>query len=141
MWKRTHSKLYTEVTKEAVWRVLTDVNNWATWHGDLDSCIMEGSFKVGNHFMLKPKGMSAVKIVLTDVQPEKQFTDCTSFFGAKMPHTFVLEETPEGLRITSTLVVTGILSWVWIKLVAQHVADSVSEEMDTLIALVRNKHV
>ena len=141
MWRVTHSKVYQGVKKEDVWRVLTDVNNWATWHGDLDSCIMEGPFKVGNHFMLKPKGMSAVKIVLTDVQPGKQFTDCTSFFGAKMPHTFLLEETPEGLRISSALSVTGILSWVWIKLVAQHVADSALEEMDAAAALARNKHV
>ena len=141
MWKRTTSKVYQDVKKEAVWSILTDVNKWATWHGDLDSCTMEGPFKAGNHFMLKPKGMSAVKIVLTDVQPDAQFTDCTTFFGAKMPHTFLLEETSEGLRITSTLVVTGWLSWLWIKLVAQHVADSVKEEMDAAVVLAREKHV
>jgi hypothetical protein len=141
MWRVTHSKLYQGVKREDVWRVLTDVNNWATWHGDLDFCTMEGSFKVGNHFMLKPKGMSAVKIVLTDIQPGKEFTDCTSFFGAKMCDTHAMEETSEGLLLTNTVVVTGWLSWVWIKLVVQHVADSKPEETDALIALVRSKHV
>lgn len=44
-----------------------DVNNWPAWHGDLDYCILEGKFEIGNFFMLKPKGESPVKIVLTEI--------------------------------------------------------------------------
>jgi hypothetical protein len=44
MWKRTHSKVYQGVKKEDVWNVLTDINQWATWDGDLDSCTMQGPF-------------------------------------------------------------------------------------------------
>lgn len=135
MWKRVYSKVFSGVTKEAVWRLWTDVNAWPTWHGDLDSCKMVGEFVVGNHFMLKPHGAPAVKIVLTDIVAGQSFTDCTPFFGAKMYDTHALEETPEGLKLTNTLVVTGPLRWLWIKLVAQHVADSVPQEMEALVSL------
>ena len=140
MWTRTYTKTVTGVKKEDVWKVWTDVNNWPTWHGDLDYCKLEGDFVVGNHFMLKPKGVGPVKIVLTEIDDGKSFTDCTTFFGAKMYDTHAMEETPEGLKLTNTLKVTGPLRWLWIKLVAQNVADTIPEETEALINLARRSH-
>ena len=50
-----------------------------------------------------------------------------------MYDTHALQETADGLIITNTLVVTGPLKWLWVKLVAQHVANTVPNEMDALI--------
>ncbi len=141
MWKRTFTKVYKNVSKEAIWKLWTDINNWPTWHDDLEYCRLVGKFEVGNHFLLKPKGVSEVKIMLTDIKHLQHFTDCTSFFGAKMYDTHAIEETPEGdLRITNTLIVTGPLRWLWVKLVAQNVADSVELETETLVKLARENH-
>lgn len=137
MWKKTYSKTFEGIKREDVWRIWTDVNNWTTWHDDLDYCKLEGDFVVGNHFMLKPQGTNPVKIVLTEINEGYSFTDCTSFFGAKMYDTHAMEETPEGLKLTNTLVVTGPLKWLWIKLVAQNVADSAPEETEALVKLVK----
>lgn len=138
MWIRTYSKIYKGLSKETVWKIWTDVNNWPAWHGDLDSCTLKGSFKKGNHFLLKPKGMKAVKIDLLEVEKEKKFTDCTTFFGAIMYDTHELEETNEGLKVTNTLKVTGFLRFLWIKLVAQNIAATVPDEMEALVKLARS---
>ena len=135
MWTRTYSKTFKNVEKEEIWRIWTDVNNWPKWHGDLDYCKMEDSFVVGKHFILKPKGVRPVKIIITEIDEGNKFTDCTSFFGAKMYDTHALEETPNGLQLTNILVVTGPLKWLWIKLVAQDVANTVPDEMEALIEL------
>ena len=135
MWERTYSKTFTGIKREDIWTIWTDVNNWPKWHGDLDYCKLEGAFEVGNYFMLKPKGVRAVKIVLTEIDEGKSFTDCTTFPGAKMCDTHALEETPEGLKLTNTLIVTGPLKWLWIKLVAQNVADTVPDEVEALVKL------
>jgi hypothetical protein len=137
MWSKTYSKTFSGVKKEDIWRLWADVNNWADWLGDVDYCKIEGPFKIGNYFMMKPKGMNPIKIVLTEVEEGRTFTDCTSFFGAKMYDTHTLEETPEGIRLTSRLVVTGPLQWLWVKLVAKNVATTVPSEMETLIKLIR----
>jgi len=139
MWLRTYSKTFSDIKKENVWHLWTDVNNWTDWLGDIDYCKIEGPFKVGNHLMMKPKGMNPIKIVLTEVIEGRTFTDCTSFFGAKMYDTHTLEETPEGIRLTSTLVVTGPLRWLWVKLVAKNVADTVPNEMEALVKLIRQR--
>ncbi|QQR48939.1 SRPBCC family protein [bacterium] len=140
MWQQTVQKLYQNVKKEDVWRLWIDIAKWPLWHDDLDSCTMEGPFEVGNFFWLKPKGMKAVKIELTDIKEGFSFTDCTKFLGAKMYDTHTLEETPDGLLLTNTVVVTGPMRWLWIKLVAQNVANTSLDHMDALVALARGLH-
>ncbi|MBP6985664.1 MAG: polyketide cyclase [Alphaproteobacteria bacterium] len=140
MWTRTYSKTFQALKREDIWRIWTDINNWPTWHGDLDYCKLEGDFKVGNHFFLKPKGVQPVKIVLTEISEGYSFTDCTSFFGAKMYDTHAMEETVDGLKLTNKLVVIGPLKWLWIKLVAQNVADTIAEETENLVKFARSLH-
>lgn len=140
MWTRTYSKIFKNVKREDIWDIWTDINHWTDWHGDLDYCKLEGDFVVGNHFLLKPKGVSPVKIILTEIKQLSFFTDCTNFFGAKMYDTHAMEEVEDGIKITNTLVVTGPLRWLWVKLVAQNVANSVPEETKALIKLVRQKN-
>ena len=140
MWTRTHSRLYEGVGREDVWKLWSDVNNWPRWHGDLEYCRMEGEFEEGNSFTLKPKGGPAVKIELVEIEKGMRFTDCTKFFGARMYDTHSLEETGDGLMLSNRLVVTGPLRWLWVKLVARHVADTVPDEMDALVELARGSH-
>ena len=139
MWTREYSKFYENVSAELIWKVWVDVNNWESWHGDLDYCKLEGDFTVGNHFMLKPKGAPPVKITLTEINEGRSFTDCTKFFGAKMFDTHSLELKNGGVLLSNKLIVTGPLKWLWIKLVAKNVADTAPEEMDSLVRLVQSQ--
>ena len=141
MWTKTHSQLVKDVKEETIWKIWTDVNNWPSWHGDLDYCKMNGAFAVGNYFKLKPKGAFPVKITITHIDEGHTFTDCTHFLGAKMYNTHTLENIDNGLLITNTLVVTGPLKWLWIKLVAANVADTVSDELNALVELARKNNV
>ena len=137
MWIRSYSKTFKGVKSQDVWRIWTDIDNWPKWHGELDYCKLEGGFKVGNHFMLKPKGMGAVKIILTEIKDGVSFTDCTKFFGAKMYDTHSMKKHKDGLILSNKLIVTGPLKWLWIKLVAQNVADTIANKTEELVKLVR----
>lgn len=141
MWVREYSKVYQGIKKKDVWQIWTDVNNWPAWHGDLDYCKMNGEFKEGNFFLLKPKGVPKVKIDLIEIVDEHKFTDCTRFFGAKMYDTHTMEEVENGIRLTNKIIVTGMLRFLWIKLVAKNVAATIPQEMDALVALARSKNV
>ncbi|HEV2614677.1 MAG TPA: polyketide cyclase [Gammaproteobacteria bacterium] len=140
MWSRTFSKIYTGVTKEAIWAYWADVNHWPVWDRELEYCKMEKPFIAGTDFILKPKGGPNIKIILSTVIPNKQFTDYCKFIGATMFDDHVLEETSEGLRITNTITVTGWLSFIWVKLVARNVANAAPHQMDVLVNFARKKH-
>lgn len=140
MWIKSYSKVYPDIKKETIWQLWSDINNYTQWHDDLEYCTLKGDFIVGNYFMLKPKNSPVVKVVITELIKYKKFADCTTFFGAKMYDIHELEETAEGLRITSTIKVTGILSFLWVKLVAQQVARAAATEMEALVRLASNTH-
>lgn len=137
MWIKTYSKVYPNVKKENVWQVWSDVNNYIKWHDDLDLCELKGDFVVGNYFSLKPKGAPTFKIYITELVKNKRFVDCTYFWGAKMYDIHELEETSEGLKITSTIKVTGLLTFLWTQLVAKNVAKSAPKEMEETVKLAQ----
>ena len=129
MWTRSHSIVTKEVTKEQIWQLFADVNNWHTWDKGIESAKMEGAFTAGNYFTLRPTGGPNVKIKLIETTENKSFTDFTKFPLAKMYGEHLFEETENGLKLTSTLTVTGILSFLWVKIVAQKIADGLPGDM------------
>lgn len=142
MWIKSYSKTYQGIKREDIWRLWTDVNNWAQWHDDLDYCKMDDAFSVGNYFLLKPKGGPVFKIELTEIKEGWEFTDCTKLFGARMYDSHKIEENTDGsLRLTSTLKVTGPLKWLWILLVAKNVAATAPQEMEAAVKMVSTTHV
>ena len=94
---------------------------------------MEGEFEKGNFFTLRPKGGPNVKVELLETVENKSFLDVTKFPLAKMFDNHTFEETPQGLKITNTISVTGVLGFLWRKIVAQKIVDSLPNDMQTQI--------
>ena len=133
MWSRTYSKKVQGLKAEQVWKVWTDLNQWHTWQSDIEYAKLEGEFKVGNTFLLKPKGGPKVNIEILKVEPNRQFTDLTRFPGAKMygSHEFVIHG--DELEIKTTMSIEGPLSFVWRKIVTEDVANGMMEQTEHLI--------
>jgi hypothetical protein len=129
MWTKTHSIITTDATKEQMWKLFADVNNWSQWDEGIEYAQLDGKFEQGNHFILKPKGGPKVKIRLVETIANKKFVDMTTFPLAKMYGEHTFEETAQGLKITTTMKVTGALGFLWRKLVAQGIADAMPKEM------------
>lgn len=140
MWVKSYSKVYPGVKKTAIWRLWADVVNQPAWDKELEYCKIARGFEKGNSFILKPVGGPNVKITLSEVVLNERFTDYCKFFGATMHDDHQLEETAGGLRIISTITVTGPLSFIWVKLVAKNVANSVPNPMDALVNMARMKN-
>lgn len=134
MWSRTYSKVYPGVKKEAVWQLWADVKNWPAWDQGLEYCKITRPFELGTEFKLKPLGAPEVKIVISEVVPPERFIDYCDFFGARMYDAHYLEETPEGLRVTQIITVKGLLSFLWVQLVAKKIVKELPEQIDSLIA-------
>jgi hypothetical protein len=133
MWTRSYSIVTKEVTKEQMWQLFADVNNWHKWDKGIDYAKMEGNFEKGNMFELKPKGGPKVKIKLVETTPNRSFTDFTKFPLAKMYGQHTFEETSEGLKITTTMSINGPLAFLWRKIVAQDIVNSLPVEMPAQI--------
>jgi hypothetical protein len=138
MWSQSYSKKVTDLTAAQVWKVWSDLNNWHSWQSDIEYTKLEGEFKVGGYFLLKPKGSPEVRIMLLEIEENRQFTDLTHFPGAKMygRHEFI--EHDNVLEIKTTMSIEGWLSFLWRKIVAENVAAGMMEQTENLLKKVRN---
>lgn len=139
MWIKTYSAVYESVKKEDIWRLWVDVNNWHKWDPDIEYGRIDEPFAVGSHFVFKPKGMSEVKLKLVEVEEMHKYTDYFRFWGASLYGTHEMEEVSEGLKLTTTVKVTGPLKFLWIKLVAQDIVKTLPEQMEALVTLARHQ--
>jgi polyketide cyclase/dehydrase/lipid transport protein len=129
MWSKTHSIVTKEVTREQLWKLYSDIDNWHTWDSGVESARLEGKFEVGSYFQLKPKGGPKVRIQLVEIIPNRKFVDMTRFPLAKMYGEHTFEDTTEGVRMTITMKVEGILAGLWRRIVAQGIVDKLPGEM------------
>lgn len=137
MWTRSHSIVTDKVTKEQIWKLFADVNNWHTWDKGIEFARMEGKFEKGNHFVLKPQGGPQVNIEIVETIENKKFVDLTRFPLAKMYGEHTFEQTSGGLKMTTTMKVKGILGFLWVKLVAQKIVDALPDDFQQQIKAAR----
>ncbi len=135
MWTRTHSIVTRQVTREQMWKLFADVNNWQTWDEGIEFAKLDGKFEEGNYFVLRPKGGPNVKVELLETVENKKFLDVTKFPLAKMYGEHLFEETSEGLKVTNTITVRGILAFLWVKIVAKKIADALPTDMQHQIKI------
>jgi hypothetical protein len=83
--------------------------------------------------MFQPKGGPKLKIGIVEATENKSFTDFTKFPLAKMYGEHTFEETPNGLKLTTTMKVAGVLGFVWRKIVAQKIVDGLPTDMQDQI--------
>ncbi|MDR3287467.1 MAG: polyketide cyclase [Prevotellaceae bacterium] len=138
MWSKSYSIVTKEVTKEQIWTLFADVNNWHTWDKGIEFAKIDGKFEIGSHILLRPQGGPNVKIELPEVIENQRFLTVSKFPLAKMYDDHVFEETADGLKITITISVKGLLSFLWVKLVAQKNADALPNDMQEQIKHAKN---
>lgn len=133
MWSKSYSVVTKDVTAQQMWKLFADVNHWHTWDTGIEFARMEGRFEKGNFFTLRPKGGPNVKIELLETIENEMFLDVTRFPLAKMYDQHTFEQTPDGLRITNTITVTGLLGFFWRKVVAQKIVDNLPADVQQQI--------
>ncbi len=136
-WERTHRCLVKDLSPGQVWKVWSNVNEWHQWDTDIEYAKIQGEFKEGGIFELKPKAGPRVKIKLLRVRPETTFTDVTTFPLAKMYGIHEMHTVSGGLEIVHTVRIEGPLSFLWRKLVGEKIASGIEEQSQKMIECAR----
>lgn len=100
MWS-TETSVISSAKPEAIFALYIDFPNWKRWDVHLEATTLEGAFEAGSIGTLQPIGApTPLKFTLLAVTPNLGFTDSTELPGANVIFTHILEQIPEGTRIT-----------------------------------------
>lgn len=136
MWTAEHT-VVTNATKESVWKVWADIENWPKWDKGVEWCRIEGEFKAGTRYTLKPVGGPEAKALMLYCQPLKGFTDVTNLPLAKMEFAHELSEEKDGLHVTHRVTISGPLSFLFAQVIGKDTARDLPETMGRLISLAK----
>lgn len=136
-WEKDYKVVVNGFTKEEVWSVWSDVNNWHKWDTDIDMAQLKGPFAAGSKFILKPKGGPKVNLEFVEITPLTSYTDFTRFPLAKMYGIHNMIETAEGLELHCKIKLEGPLSFVWQKIVAEGIVKGLDKQTHQMLDYIK----
>ena len=125
----------TRATKNRIWELWADVPNWSDWDNDVESSELFGEFKAGTRGIMKPAGGPKAKFLMIECQHLKSFTDRSFLPLCKMDFIHTMIQTKEGLVITHKVVMTGLLTYLFSKVIGSKIKSGLPVAVENLIQL------
>jgi uncharacterized protein YndB with AHSA1/START domain len=90
MWVHEH-RAETATGPEAVWRVLRDLDQWASWDTSMEWVRLQGPFQVGSQVVMKPKGQDPITSVIVEARENRVYADQTDLGDVTLRFSHSLE--------------------------------------------------
>ncbi len=132
MWTAEHT-LVTDASKSSIWKAWVDVEKWNKWDECVEWVRLDGEFKVGTTYTLKPKGTPEAKTLIIDCQPLKSFADVTKLPMAQMEFAHELKEESDGLHVTHRVTITGLLGFFFVQVIGKDTARDFPKTIGNLV--------
>ncbi|MFN5430935.1 MAG: hypothetical protein ACK498_09380, partial [Cyclobacteriaceae bacterium] len=134
MWTTEVSRK-TTATKEQIWKLWADVSNWNVWDAEVETSELFGQFQTGTKGVLKPVGGPKTKFEMTECSNFNSFTDRSFLPLCKIDFIHTMTETKDGLEITHKVVMTGIMTFFFSKVIGSKIKVGLPIAVEKLIEL------
>ena len=135
--KKSYSAIYSNITPEQIWSIWSNIEKRPLWDDDTEWAKIEGEFSKGNTFLFKPNNGPKLTMHITESTVNKSFTDSCKFPLAQLCGVHELKVLPDGLELTTTIIVKGLLAWFWARVVARGIVASLPHQTDLLVKVAR----
>jgi Polyketide cyclase / dehydrase and lipid transport len=106
-WSASYS-IDTTATPEAIFRLFEAVGSWNDWNSGVEHAELEGPFRAGTWFTMKPTGQDTLRSRLVEVNPNEGFVDETEAMGLVVRVAHRIAAAAAGsTRVTYSLEVAG----------------------------------
>jgi uncharacterized protein YndB with AHSA1/START domain len=107
MWAHEHTG-ETAASPEAVWRVLRDLDDWASWDTSMEWVRLQGPFRVGAEVVMKPEGQDPITSVIVEATENRVYADETDLGEVTLRFSHTLDPLASGgTVVTHRLEITG----------------------------------
>lgn len=107
MWTYEHS-VESDATREAIWDLWADVENWGAWNADIASTRISGPFEPGAEIVMTPAADDPVHLLVAETTVNELFVDEARFDGLHLRTMHRLSQGEElRTRVTYRMEITG----------------------------------
>ncbi len=117
-----------------IWSRWQDAEQWPTWDCELDWVRLEGPFEAGTTGKMKPSAGPEVAFELSEVSPERSFSDIARLPLTKMVflHEYLPLEKGGAAQIRHTVTMTGLLAPLFGKIIGSQIKAHLRSAMEAL---------
>jgi len=112
-----------------------DHDSWPAWSPDTEWARVEGAVRQGARGILKPVGGPRTAFEISELEPDRVYTDVSRMPGARLTFRHEVAPTPGGSRLSVIVTLDGPLSWLWARTAFAGFERSVPADLDRLVAL------
>jgi uncharacterized protein YndB with AHSA1/START domain len=134
MWTHEHTA-ETATSPEAIWQILSDLDQWATWDASMEWVQLQGPFQAGSRFTMKPKGQDPITSVILEATENRAYADQTDLGEVTLRFSHTLQPLEGGgTKITHRLEITGPTADQLGPELGPAITEDFPEAMDALLA-------
>jgi hypothetical protein len=127
------ARITSDLRPQAFFDRWADIATWPQWNTDTAWVRLDGEFAAGATGTLKPKGGPATRFVVTTLVPEREFTDVSLLFGARLTFQHLVTVDTEGATVVSVQVtLDGPLSFFWNAVLGKDIAKGIGGDLARL---------
>lgn len=136
MWKKEIT-IETDATKEQIWKIWSDVENWNKWDNEVESSKINGKFQKGTKGILKPTNGPKSKFILESANYPVEFISKSNLPLAKMNFTHKLTEKDGKLFITHGVEISGLTTFLFSKVIGKKIVAELPKTMENLSKMAK----
>jgi hypothetical protein len=107
MWEHEYA-VETNLSPEAIWAVLRDLDQWPRWDASMERVELQGPFAVGSKVSMTPKGQDPIVSTIVGLTEPEYLADRTEFGPVVLDFRHTLTRLDSGgTRVTFRLEITG----------------------------------
>lgn len=137
MWKTEVIKS-SVASKEQIWAVWTDVENWSVWDSGVESSSIFGAFKAGTLGELKAKNGPKSKFKIIECTENKSFTNRSKLPLCTLDFIHEITEDANSIIISHRIEIKGLLSPLFSLVIGKQQAKDLPYAVESLIKLAEN---
>jgi hypothetical protein len=134
MWTTEVSR-HTKASKESIWQRWADVAHWNHWDKEVESSELFGDFRKGTKGMLKPVGGPKTGFEILACEKYHTFIDRSFLPLCRMDFIHTLTETKDGLLVTHKVTMSGLMTFLFSKVIGKNVEAGLPTAVEKLIEL------
>jgi uncharacterized protein YndB with AHSA1/START domain len=136
MWSKKIT-IETNASKERIWELWSDVENWRQWDGDVKQSKLNGKFETGTRGIIKPTNGPKSNFVIQSATFPTEFTIRLSLPLGKMDFTHQLTENNGKLFLTHGLEIRGITTFLFSRIFGKKIMAELPKGMYRLSAMAK----
>lgn len=134
MWIKEIS-IESNVSKESIWRLYHDVQNWNKWDTTVEYSNIEGKFEVGSKGKLKSKDGPKTSFIINECNPFSSYTISSVLPLSKLNFIHEINEVGSKIMIIHKVEIVGLLSSVFGKILGEKIIKDLPNTLRSLVKM------